>query len=75
MISGRAVGPARGMALGEELQGAERQAWQEAEAAGRAAGLAAAQRQYEAKLREADELCASLHSALQRAVASAGACG
>jgi flagellar assembly protein FliH len=52
------------MALGEELQGAERQAWQEAEAAGRAAGLAAAQRQYDAKLREADELCASLHSAL-----------
>jgi flagellar assembly protein FliH len=52
------------MALGEELQGAERQAWQEAEAAGRAAGLAAAQRQYEAKLREANDLCASLHSAL-----------
>ena len=64
MISGRAVGPARGMALDEELQGAERQAWQEAEAAGRAAGLAAAQRQYEAKLREANDLCASLHSAL-----------
>jgi flagellar assembly protein FliH len=52
------------MPLGDELQGAERQAWQEAEAAGRAAGLAAGQRQYEAKLREANELCATLHSAL-----------
>ena len=53
------------MPLGEDLQGAERQAWQEAEAAGRAAGLAAAQRQYEVKLRQADELCVSLQSALE----------
>jgi flagellar assembly protein FliH len=53
------------MVLGEELQGAERQAWHEAEAAGRAAGLAAAQREYEGRLRQADEQCASLRSALQ----------
>ncbi|HMA12671.1 MAG TPA: FliH/SctL family protein, partial [Steroidobacteraceae bacterium] len=64
LIHGRTLGPARGMPLPDELQGSERQAWQEAEAAGRAAGLAAAQRQYEAKLRQADELCASLKSAL-----------
>lgn len=54
------------MPAGDELQGAEREAWQEAEAAGRAAGLASAQRQYEAKLRQADELCASLQTALAR---------
>lgn len=53
------------MAQPEELQAGEREAWKEAEAAGRAAGLAAAQRQYEVKLRQADELCASLRSALQ----------
>lgn len=68
LIAGRALGPARGMALGDELQGAERQAWQEAEAAGRAAGLAAAQRQYEVRLRQAEELCISLQSALQELV-------
>jgi flagellar assembly protein FliH len=64
LISGRALGPARGMALGEDLQGAERQAWLEAEAAGRAAGLAAAQRQYEARLHDADQLWSTAQSAL-----------
>ena len=66
VISGRTLAAARGMATGDELQGAEREAWREAEAAGRAAGLAAAQRQYELKLRQADELCMSLQSALNR---------
>jgi flagellar assembly protein FliH len=64
MIAGRALGPARGLALGEDLQGPERQAWQEAEAAGRAAGMATGQRQYEVKLRQAEELCAGLLAAL-----------
>jgi flagellar assembly protein FliH len=63
-ISGRALSPTRGMLQGEEFQGAEREAWKEAETAGRAAGLASAQRQYETKLRQADELCLSLQSAL-----------
>jgi len=64
VISGRALGAARSMMLADELQGAEREAWQAAEAAGRAAGLAAAQKQYEVKLRQADELCQSLQSSL-----------
>lgn len=65
MIPGRALGPARSGANDEEFQGANSEAWKQAEAAGRAAGLAAAQRQYEGKLRQADELCASLQSAIQ----------
>jgi flagellar assembly protein FliH len=52
------------MTMGEGLHGAEREIWEEAQTAGRAAGLAAAQRQYEQKLREVDELCRSLQSAL-----------
>jgi flagellar assembly protein FliH len=63
-ISGRALAQSRGMNMGEGLHGAEREIWEEAQAAGRAAGLAAAQRQYEQKLREADDLCRSLQSAL-----------
>lgn len=66
MISGRALAAARGLLLGDELQGAEREAWNEAEAAGRAAGLAAAQKQYEAKQGQAEQLCVSLQSALDR---------
>jgi flagellar assembly protein FliH len=50
--------------LPEDLQGAEKQAWQEAEAAGRAAGLAAAQKQIDARLRQLDELTRSLGAAL-----------
>ena len=57
---------ARAWLLGDELQGAEREAWNEAEAAGRAAGLAAAQKQYEAKQGQAEQLCVSLQSALDR---------
>jgi flagellar assembly protein FliH len=64
-IGGRALGPARGMVLPEELQGAERQAWQEAEAAGRAAGLAAAQRQIDERVRQLNEATAALLTALQ----------
>jgi Flagellar assembly protein FliH len=63
-ISGRALAQSRGMTMGEGLHGAEREIWEEAQTAGRAAGLAAAQRQYEQKLREVDELCRSLQSAL-----------
>lgn len=64
LISGRALGPSRGLNFSAEMQGAEQQAWREAEAAGRAAGLAAGQRQYEARLGQADQLCSSLQSAL-----------
>jgi flagellar assembly protein FliH len=66
VISGRTLAAVRGMTTSDELQGAEREAWLEAEAAGRAAGLATAQRQFDVKLRQADELCLSLQSALNR---------
>ncbi len=62
VITGRTLAPGRAMHLPDELQGDEKQAYQQAEAAGRAAGMAAAQRQYEARLRQADELIAGLNS-------------
>ena len=63
-IGGRALAPGRGAGLPEDLQGPERQAWVEAEAAGRAAGLAAAQKQIDARVRQLDELTSSLSTAL-----------
>lgn len=57
LTSGRALGPG-------DLEGPEKQAWAEAEAAGRAAGLAAAQKQIDEKVRRLDELTASLTAAL-----------
>ncbi len=63
-INGRALSPAR-MNSPDELQGAEKQAWIEAEAAGRAAGLAAAQRQIDQRVRQLEEATAALSAALQ----------
>ena len=57
-INGRALSPAR-MNSPDELQGAEKQAWIEAEAAGRAAGLAAAQRQIDQRVRQLEEATAA----------------
>jgi flagellar assembly protein FliH len=64
LINGRALSPAR-MNSAEDLQGPERQAWVDAEAAGRAAGLAAAQRQIDARMRQLDEATGALSAALQ----------
>jgi len=63
-IGGRALSPTRGTGLPEDMQGPEKQVWQEAEAAGRAAGLAAAQKQIDARVRKLDELTGSLGAAL-----------
>ena len=63
-IGGRALSAARGAGMPEDLQGPEKQAWQEAEAAGRAAGLAAAQKQIDVRLQQLDELTSGLSAAL-----------
>lgn len=63
-IAGRTLSPGKGAVLAEDLEGPEKQAWQEAEAAGRAAGLAAAQRQIDERMRQLDELRGSLATAL-----------
>jgi len=63
-IGGRALSPGKGAGSLEDLQGPEKQAWVEAEAAGRAAGLAAAQRQIDARVRQLDEVTAALSTAL-----------
>lgn len=63
-INGRALSPTR-MNSPEDLQGPEKQAWFEAEAAGRAAGLAAAQRQIDTRVRQLDEATTALSAALQ----------
>jgi flagellar assembly protein FliH len=48
-----------------EMQGAERRAWQEAEAAGRAAGLEAARADIEARTRKLDAATRRMETALQ----------
>ena len=63
-INGRAFSPAR-MNTADDLQGPERQAWVEAEAAGRTAGLAAAQRQIDTRMRQLDEATVAISAALQ----------
>lgn len=63
-IGGRTLSPGKGAGSLEDLQGPEKQAWLEAEAAGRAAGLAAAQRQIDARVRQLDELTGALSTAL-----------
>src|SRR6186713_1628998 len=54
-IGGRALSAARGAGMPEDLQGPEKQAWQEAEAAGRAAGLSAALNALSRPLAHVDE--------------------
>lgn len=51
--------------LPEEMQIGERKVWQEAEAAGRAAGLAAARAEIDARLRQLDATGRALETALQ----------
>jgi flagellar assembly protein FliH len=60
-----AVGAARGIRKPQDMQGGERRVWQEAEAAGRAAGLEAARADIEARTRKLDDTGRSLEAALQ----------
>jgi flagellar assembly protein FliH len=60
-----AAGAARGVRKLQDLQGAERRVWQEAEAAGRAAGLEAARADIEARQRHLDDTTRRLESVLQ----------
>jgi flagellar assembly protein FliH len=62
---GGAAGAARGARKLQDLQGGERRVWQEAEAAGRAAGLEAASAEIEARRRSLDDTARRLESALQ----------
>jgi flagellar assembly protein FliH len=62
---GGAAGAARGARRLQDLQGGERRVWQEAEAAGRAAGLEAASAEIEARRRSLDDTARRLESALQ----------
>jgi flagellar assembly protein FliH len=62
---GGAAGAARGTRRLQDLQGGERRVWQEAEAAGRAAGLEAARAEIEVRHRNLDDAARTLESALQ----------
>ena len=64
LIGGRALTPGKGPGTAEDLQGPEKQAWVEAEAAGRAAGLAAAQRQIDERVRQLEASTHALSAAL-----------
>jgi flagellar assembly protein FliH len=55
----------RGARKPQDMQGGERRIWQEAEAAGRAAGLEAARCDIEARQRKLDDTARKLESALQ----------
>lgn len=59
------AGAARAPRKPQEMYGAERRAWQEAEAAGRAAGLEAARAEIEPRLRQLDSTTRSMEAALQ----------
>jgi flagellar assembly protein FliH len=63
-IDGRLASARRGWRTAGELEAVERQTYAQAETAGRVAGLAAAQNEYEAKLRDVVSLSASLEKAL-----------
>jgi flagellar assembly protein FliH len=60
-----AAGAARSPRRLQDMQGGERRAWQEAEAAGRAAGLEAARVEIEARTHNLDDMARSLESTLQ----------
>ncbi|MEO6078227.1 MAG: FliH/SctL family protein [Steroidobacteraceae bacterium] len=62
---GGVAGATRGARRLEDMHGGERRAWQEAEAAGRAAGLAAVRAENEARERQLTEASRTLESALQ----------
>jgi len=63
-FDGRVASPRRGARSVGELGGAEQRVWKEAEEAGRAAGLAAAQAEIAARHRALDAQSAALQSAL-----------
>ena len=63
-ISG--AGASRARRMPEELQGHERRVWQEAQVAGRAAGLMAARAEIESRVHELDNTAAKLELVLQR---------
>jgi flagellar assembly protein FliH len=60
-----AVGAPRAARKLQDIHGGERRAWQEAEDAGRAAGLEAARVDIEARVHKLDDLARSLESTLQ----------
>jgi flagellar assembly protein FliH len=62
---GSITGAARAPRKPQDLQGGERRAWQEAEAAGRAAGLEAARLDIEARQKKLDDTARRLEMALQ----------
>ncbi len=62
---GSATGTLRGLRKPQEMQGAERRAWQEAEAAGRAAGMEAARADIDARQRKLDGTTRQLETVLQ----------
>lgn len=62
---GNVAGAARAPRKPQDLQGGERRVWQEAEAAGRAAGLAAARVDIEARQQKLDDTTRSLETCLQ----------
>jgi flagellar assembly protein FliH len=64
-VIGGATGSARPRRLPEDMQGGERRIWAEAEAAGRAAGLAAAQTQINAQLQTLCDTTRTLENVLQ----------
>jgi flagellar assembly protein FliH len=60
-----ATGSARSLRRPQDMQAGERRVWQEAEAAGRAAGLAAARAEIDAGQRQLEATIRTLESALQ----------
>ncbi len=64
-IGSAAAGAPRAPRKPQDMLGGERRAWQEAEAAGRAAGLEAARADIEARQRHLDDTARRLESALQ----------
>jgi flagellar assembly protein FliH len=62
---GSAAAAARPLRKPQDMQGAERRVWQEAEAAGRAAGLEAARVDIEARQQKLDETTRKLETVLQ----------
>jgi flagellar assembly protein FliH len=62
---GSGAGTPRGLRKPQEMQGAERRAWEEAETAGRTAGLEAARADIEARQRKLDAATLQIENTLQ----------